>query len=87
MHAKKLLNRTSAVWLLHQLTKYEFSLQVIDYVKYLQEKVEKYEGRYPGRSSEPPKLMPLVDILFFSFCISKLLRSGLDDDLICLLAL
>lgn len=40
-------------------------LQVIEYVKYLQENVQKYEGSYPGWSSEPAKLMPWVDILFF----------------------
>ncbi|PKI62490.1 hypothetical protein CRG98_017114 [Punica granatum] len=35
-----------------------FLLEVIDYVKYLQEKVQKYEGSYPGWNSEPAKLMP-----------------------------
>lgn len=35
-----------------------FLLEVIDYVQYLQEKVNKYEGSYPGWSPEPTKLMP-----------------------------
>ncbi|CAL0315270.1 unnamed protein product [Lupinus luteus] len=35
-----------------------FLLEVIDYVQYLQEKVQKYEGSYPGWSPEPSKLMP-----------------------------
>lgn len=35
-----------------------FLLEVIEYVQYLQEKVQKYEGSYQGWSSEPTKLMP-----------------------------
>ncbi|KAJ6357037.1 hypothetical protein OIU78_005013 [Salix suchowensis] len=35
-----------------------FLLEVIAYVQYLQEKVQKYEGPYPGWSPEPAKLMP-----------------------------
>uniref|UniRef100_A0A6N2MTB2 BHLH domain-containing protein n=1 Tax=Salix viminalis TaxID=40686 RepID=A0A6N2MTB2_SALVM len=35
-----------------------FLLEVIEYVQYLQEKVQKYEGPYPGWSPEPAKLMP-----------------------------
>ncbi|KAK4779716.1 hypothetical protein SAY87_015822 [Trapa incisa] len=35
-----------------------FLLEVIDHVKYLQETVQKYEGSYPGWSSEPTKLIP-----------------------------
>ncbi|CAH8348257.1 unnamed protein product [Eruca vesicaria subsp. sativa] len=35
-----------------------FLLEVIDYVQYLQEKVQKYEGPYPGWSQEPTKLTP-----------------------------
>lgn len=35
-------------------------LQVIEYVQFLQEKVQKYEGSYQGWSSEPTKLMPWV---------------------------
>ncbi|KAG2322655.1 hypothetical protein Bca4012_057351 [Brassica carinata] len=35
-----------------------FLLEVIDYVQYLQEKVQKYEGSYPGWSQEPTKLTP-----------------------------
>ncbi|KAF1864012.1 hypothetical protein Lal_00031165 [Lupinus albus] len=40
-----------------------FLLEVIEYVQYLQEKVQKYEGSYPGWSPEPSKLMPWVVIL------------------------
>ncbi|GAB2214530.1 hypothetical protein Droror1_Dr00018881 [Drosera rotundifolia] len=35
-----------------------FLLEVIEYVQMLQEKVQKYEGPYPGWSGEPTKLMP-----------------------------
>ncbi|KAD2804355.1 hypothetical protein E3N88_37732 [Mikania micrantha] len=35
-----------------------FLLEVIEYVKYLQERVQKYEGSYQGWSAEPTKLMP-----------------------------
>ncbi|KAJ4836000.1 hypothetical protein Tsubulata_031927 [Turnera subulata] len=35
-----------------------FLLEVIEYVQYLQEKVQKFEGPYQGWSSEPTKLMP-----------------------------
>ncbi|KAK7309915.1 hypothetical protein RJT34_07040 [Clitoria ternatea] len=35
-----------------------FLLEVIEYVQYLQEKVQKYEGSYQGWSQEPSKLMP-----------------------------
>ncbi|PON76736.1 Basic helix-loop-helix transcription factor [Trema orientale] len=35
-----------------------FLLEVIEYVQYLQEKVQKYEGSYQGWSSEPTKLIP-----------------------------
>ncbi|XP_020213669.1 transcription factor BIM2 isoform X1 [Cajanus cajan] len=35
-----------------------FLLEVIEYVQYLQEKVQKYEGSYQGWGQEPSKLMP-----------------------------
>ncbi|GLT77106.1 hypothetical protein SLA2020_487210 [Shorea laevis] len=35
-----------------------FLLEVIEYVQYLQEKVQKYEGSYQGWSPEPTKLLP-----------------------------
>ncbi|PQP96901.1 transcription factor BIM2 [Prunus yedoensis var. nudiflora] len=35
-----------------------FLLEVIEYVQYLQGKVQKYEGSYQGWSPEPTKLMP-----------------------------
>ncbi|KAI4314046.1 hypothetical protein L6164_026989 [Bauhinia variegata] len=35
-----------------------FLLEVIEYVQYLQEKVQKYEGSYQNWSQEPTKLMP-----------------------------
>ncbi|KAG4170633.1 hypothetical protein ERO13_A12G159200v2 [Gossypium hirsutum] len=35
-----------------------FLLEVIEYVQFLQEKVQKYEGSYQGWSSEPTKLKP-----------------------------
>ena len=38
-----------------------FLLEVIEYVQYLQEKVQKYEGSYQGWGQEPSKLMPWVN--------------------------
>ncbi|XP_048500347.1 transcription factor BIM2 isoform X2 [Beta vulgaris subsp. vulgaris] len=38
--------------------KASFLLEVIEYIQYLQEKVNRYEGSYPGWNSEPPKLNP-----------------------------
>ncbi|CAK9147902.1 unnamed protein product [Ilex paraguariensis] len=38
--------------------KASFLLEVIEYIQFLQEKVHKYEGSYPGWNHEPPKLMP-----------------------------
>ncbi|XP_021757189.1 transcription factor BIM2-like isoform X1 [Chenopodium quinoa] len=38
--------------------KASFLLEVIEYIQYLQEKVNRYEGAYPGWNSEPPKLNP-----------------------------
>ncbi|PWA58072.1 myc-type, basic helix-loop-helix (bHLH) domain-containing protein [Artemisia annua] len=35
-----------------------FLLEVIEYVQYLQERVQKHEGSYQGYSAEPTKLMP-----------------------------
>ncbi|XP_057961398.1 transcription factor BIM2 [Malania oleifera] len=35
-----------------------FLLEVIEYVQFLQEKVQKFEGSYQGWSAEPTKLMP-----------------------------
>ncbi|XP_071716830.1 transcription factor BIM2-like [Rutidosis leptorrhynchoides] len=35
-----------------------FLLEVIEYVQYLQERVQKHEGSYQGWSAEPTKLMP-----------------------------
>lgn len=37
-----------------------FGLQVIEYVQYLQERVNKHEGSCQGWSAEPTKLMPWV---------------------------
>ncbi|XP_021731087.1 transcription factor BIM1-like isoform X2 [Chenopodium quinoa] len=38
--------------------KASFLLEVIEYIQFLQEKVNRYEGSYPGWNSEPPKLNP-----------------------------
>ncbi|XP_058228017.1 transcription factor BIM1 isoform X3 [Rhododendron vialii] len=38
--------------------KASFLLEVIEYIQFLQEKVDKYEGSYQGWNQEPPKLMP-----------------------------
>lgn len=45
------------------MTEINAPLQVIDYVQYLQEMLQKYEGSYQGWSSEPTKLMPWVNSL------------------------
>lgn len=37
-----------------------FQMQVIQYVQFLQEKVQKYEGPVQPWNSEPTKLMPWV---------------------------
>lgn len=42
------------------LSNVNFPLQVIEYVQYLQEKVQKYEVSYQDWSAEPTKLMPWV---------------------------
>ncbi|KAH9615637.1 hypothetical protein KSS87_012667 [Heliosperma pusillum] len=41
--------------------KASFLLEVIEYIQYLQEKVNRYEGPYPGSNSEPAKLYPQND--------------------------
>lgn len=41
-------------------------LQVIEYIQFLQEKVQKYEGSYQGWNHEPEKLMPWVNFVFSS---------------------
>lgn len=38
--------------------KASFLLEVIDYIQFLQEKVQKFEGSYPGWNQEPSKLIP-----------------------------
>ncbi|XP_015880243.2 transcription factor BIM3 isoform X1 [Ziziphus jujuba] len=38
--------------------KASFLLEVIEYIRFLQEKLNMYEGSYPGWSSEPTKLTP-----------------------------
>ncbi|KAH7549248.1 hypothetical protein JRO89_XS13G0004200 [Xanthoceras sorbifolium] len=38
--------------------KASFLLEVIEYIQFLQEKVQKYEGSYVGWNQEPAKLMP-----------------------------
>ena len=37
-----------------------FCPQVIEYIQFLQDKVQKYEGPFHGWNNEPPKLMPWV---------------------------
>ncbi|KAK1552463.1 hypothetical protein Q3G72_017499 [Acer saccharum] len=36
----------------------KFESKVIEYIQFLQEKVQKYEGPYVGWNQEPAKLMP-----------------------------
>ncbi|KAG5608082.1 hypothetical protein H5410_019363 [Solanum commersonii] len=59
-----------------------FLLEVIQYVQYLQEKVQKYEGSYQPWSSEPTKLMPWKDLFFlnlgFAFWV-ELVAPGLPS--------
>ncbi|KAK1384192.1 BHLH domain-containing protein [Heracleum sosnowskyi] len=38
--------------------KASFLLEVVEYIRFLQEKVQKYEGPYHGWPQEPPKMMP-----------------------------
>nr|WAK86061.1 transcription factor bHLH15 [Nothapodytes nimmoniana] len=42
----------------HKRDTASFLLEVIEYVQYLQEKVQKYEGSYQNWGTEPTKLMP-----------------------------
>ncbi|XP_042407577.1 transcription factor BIM2-like isoform X3 [Zingiber officinale] len=47
--------------------KASFLLEVIEYIQFLQEKVQKYESSFPGWNQENPKLMPWVKVYFRSF--------------------
>ncbi|XP_074591822.1 transcription factor BIM2-like isoform X2 [Curcuma longa] len=47
--------------------KASFLLEVIEYIRFLQEKVQKYESSVPGWNQENPKLMPWVKVYFRSF--------------------
>ncbi|KAH0461532.1 hypothetical protein IEQ34_009107 [Dendrobium chrysotoxum] len=47
--------------------KASFLLEVIEYIQFLQEKLQKYESMYPGWSDETAKLMPWVKVYFRSF--------------------
>ncbi|PKA46330.1 Transcription factor BIM2 [Apostasia shenzhenica] len=47
--------------------KASFLLEVIEYIQFLQEKVQKYESLYPGWNDENTKLMPWVKVYFRSF--------------------
>nr|QDL88395.1 transcription factor BIM2-like isoform X6 [Cymbidium ensifolium] len=47
--------------------KASFLLEVIEYIQFLQEKLQKYESIYPGWSDETAKLMPWVKVYFRSF--------------------
>ncbi|XP_010999420.1 PREDICTED: transcription factor BIM2-like isoform X2 [Populus euphratica] len=41
--------------------KASFLLEVIEYIQFLQEKLQMYEGSYEGWSQEPAKLLPWID--------------------------
>ncbi|XP_017698134.1 transcription factor BIM2 isoform X2 [Phoenix dactylifera] len=47
--------------------KASFLLEVIEYIRFLQEKVQKYESSYPAWSQDNAKLMPWVKVYFRSF--------------------
>nr|XP_029116532.1 transcription factor BIM2 isoform X3 [Elaeis guineensis] len=47
--------------------KASFLLEVIEYIRFLQEKVQKYESSIPGWSQDNTKLMPWVKVYFRSF--------------------
>ncbi|XP_020694090.1 transcription factor BIM2 isoform X2 [Dendrobium catenatum] len=47
--------------------KASFLLEVIEYIQFLQERLQKYESMYPGWSDETAKLMPWVKVYFRSF--------------------
>lgn len=57
------------------LTKISLSMQVIEYVQYLQEKVQKYEGSYQNWSGEPTKLIPWVNTKCSSFIAFRSFQS------------
>ncbi|GKV39270.1 hypothetical protein SLEP1_g47073 [Rubroshorea leprosula] len=56
-----------------------FLLEVIEYVQYLQEKVQKYEGSYPGWNPEPTKLMPWRNSHWRSQSFAGNLQAVKDD--------
>ncbi|CAD5189195.1 unnamed protein product [Musa acuminata subsp. malaccensis] len=47
--------------------KASFLLEVIEYIQFLQEKVQKYESSYPGWNQDNAKLMPWVKVYYRSF--------------------
>ncbi|THU59926.1 hypothetical protein C4D60_Mb07t07180 [Musa balbisiana] len=47
--------------------KASFLLEVIEYIRFLQEKVQKYESSYPGWNQDNAKLMPWVKVYYRSF--------------------
>ena len=42
-------------------------MQVIEYVQFLQDKLQIYEGSYEGWSQEPAKLLPRVNFRSWTF--------------------
>ena len=61
----------SKVFFYLPLSKISLLLQVIEYVQYLQEKVQKYEGSYQNWSGEPTKLIPWVNTICSSFILFR----------------
>ena len=54
----------------HRNDKLSMSMQVIEYIQFLQDKVQKYEGPYPGWNQELSKPMPSVKLQsFICFCM------------------
>ncbi|KAG6500736.1 hypothetical protein ZIOFF_040586 [Zingiber officinale] len=59
--------------------KASFLLEVIEYIQFLQEKVQKYESSFPGWNQENPKLMPWRALKFSYSQVNQIPIDGLPD--------
>jgi hypothetical protein len=54
-------------WISASIESFFFNfMQVIEYIQFLQEKLQVYEGSYEGWSQEPAKLLPWVNFQFWT---------------------
>ncbi|XP_072978323.1 transcription factor BIM1-like isoform X2 [Typha angustifolia] len=62
--------------------KASFLLEVIEYVRFLQEKVQKHESSYPEGNQDNAKLLPWVNVYFRSFWKNSRNNSQIQGDII-----